>query len=552
MYFHTLKNGVEIARKILWDFWNFLVQKKRIRGKVYDTIVGYERAIKLFQESGFISFQALSSEMAAEFHYKIGNFSLGNHYLGYAINLYSKWGALSKVSDLKSRFSNQPQLCFLNENDLNKILEQDLVLDREVILKYYNIISKEIVLDNLLKKLMQITMQTAGATKAVYFNLYNENPMPYLIGQNEKTGIKIEKFPELDKPQYPVSYLNYVFRTGKLISTFDSFSIKNFNDQYIKEKNPQSMVCIPLIHIGKLKGILYLENEFAKGMFTEKNIQILELIAGQAAIFIENANLYAELEEKVKQRTSELDNTIHLLRKDLLYAQKIQDKILSKPESTLCGIHVFTKYIPMMYVGGDIYDYEEISPGKVRIFLADATGHGVQAALVTMLIKSEYESLKYLNISPGGLITKLNRTIIAKYKTLKFFFSCLVADVDAQRGTFYYSAAGHPDQLYLSGNTITKLIRCGPIIGILENKEYDSHSLKIFKGDKLFFFSDGMIEGSNSFNETFGEDRLLKLILNHSSKSVSEIVSFVFSDFQTFLSGKEVADDITFLSAEVL
>ncbi|EKR52845.1 trifunctional serine/threonine-protein kinase/ATP-binding protein/SpoIIE family protein phosphatase [Leptospira interrogans] len=527
-------------------------EKKRIRGKVYDTIVGYERAIKLFQESGFISFQALSSEMAAEFHYKIGNFSLGNHYLGYAINLYSKWGALSKVSDLKSRFSNQPQLCFLNENDLNKILEQDLVLDRELILKYYNIISKEIVLDNLLKKLMQITMQTAGATKAVYFNLYNENPMPYLIGQNEKTGIKIEKFPELDKPQYPVSYLNYVFRTGKLISTFDSFSIKNFNDQYIKEKNPQSMVCIPLIHIGKLKGILYLENEFAKGMFTEKNIQILELIAGQAAIFIENANLYAELEEKVKQRTSELDNTIHLLRKDLLYAQKIQDKILSKPESTLCGIHVFTKYIPMMYVGGDIYDYEEISPGKVRIFLADATGHGVQAALVTMLIKSEYESLKYLNISPGGLITKLNRTIIAKYKTLKFFFSCLVADVDAQRGTFYYSAAGHPDQLYLSGNTITKLIRCGPIIGILENKEYDSHSLKIFKGDKLFFFSDGMIEGSNSFNETFGEDRLLKLILNHSSKSVSEIVSFVFSDFQTFLSGKEVADDITFLSAEVL
>lgn len=128
------------------------------------------------------------------------------------------------------------------------------------------------------------------------------------------------------------------------------------------------MICIPLIHIGKLKGILYLENEFVKGMFTESNIQILELIVGQTAIFIENANLYAELEEKVKQRTSELDNTIHLLQKDLLYAQKIQDKILSKPESTLGGIHVFTKYIPMMYVGGDIYDYEEISPGKIRIF----------------------------------------------------------------------------------------------------------------------------------------------------------------------------------------
>ncbi|EMO66572.1 stage II sporulation protein E [Leptospira kirschneri str. 200803703] len=527
-------------------------EKKRIRGKVYDTIVGYERAIKLFQESGFISFQALSSEMAAVFHYKLGNFSLGNHYLGYAINLYSKWGALSKVSDLKSRFSNRLHLCFLNENGEKKSLAQDLVLDWEIILKAYNVISKEIVLDNLLKKLMQITMQTAGATKAVYFNLYDKNPMVYLIGQNEKTGIKIEKFPELDKPQYPVSYLNYVFRTGKLISTFDFSAIKDFSDQYIKEKNPQSMICIPLTHIGKLKGILYLENEFVKGMFTESNIQILKLIVGQAAIFIENANLYAELEEKVKQRTSELDNTIHLLRKDLLYAQKIQDKILPKPESTLGGIDIFTKYVPMMYVGGDIYDYEEISTGKVRIFLADATGHGVQAALVTMLIKSEYESLKYLNTSPGGLITELNRTIIAKYKTLKFFFSCLVVDVDTKKGTLYYSAAGHPDQFYLSGSTITKLTRCGPIIGILESKEYDSHFLKILKGDKLFFFSDGMIEGCNPFKETFGEDRLLKLILDHSSKPISEIVSLVFSDLQTFLSGKEVADDITFLSAEVL
>ncbi|EMO41279.1 stage II sporulation protein E [Leptospira noguchii serovar Autumnalis str. ZUN142] len=527
-------------------------EKKRTRGKIYDTIVGYERAIKLFQESGFISFQALSSEMAAEFHYQVGNFSLGNHYLGYAINLYSKWGALSKVSDLKSRFSSRLHLCFLNESFEKKVLEQNLVLDREIIFKAYNVISKEIVLDNLIKKLMQITMQTAGATKAVYLNLYDRNLMVYLIGQNENTGIKIEKFPELDKSQYPVSYLNYVFRTGKLISTLDSASVRDFNDQYIKEKKPQSMICIPLIHIGKLKGILYLENEFVKGMFTESNIQILELIVGQTTIFIENANLYAELEEKVKQRASELDNTIHLLQKDLLYAQKIQDKILSKPESTLGGIHVFTKYIPMMYVGGDIYDYEEISPGKIRIFLADATGHGVQAALVTMLIKSEYESLKYLDTFPGGVITELNRTIIAKYKTLKFFFSCIVADIDTKKGTLYYSAAGHPDQFYLSGNTITKLIRCGPIIGILENKEYGSHFLEIFKGDKLFFFSDGMLEGCNPFNEAFGENRLFESILNYSSKPVSEIVSLVFSDFQTFLSGKETADDITFLSAEVL
>ncbi|EMJ95399.1 trifunctional serine/threonine-protein kinase/ATP-binding protein/SpoIIE family protein phosphatase [Leptospira alstonii] len=530
-------------------------ERERVRGKISETIIGYEKAIKLLQGSGFVSFQALSNEIASEFHSKIGNLSLQNHYMGRAIDLYSRWGASAKVADLKGRFSNRPDFSLSIETKKKGFPNRNPNLDREIILTTYNILSKEIILDNLLRKLIRIAIQTAGATRAIYFHLYDKNPTVYLTGQSGETGIAVEKFPELDETQYPISYLNYVLRTGKMISTGvsdTSSSSRDFADPYIAEKKPRSMICIPLIYAGELKGILYLENRMVDGVFEKNNIQTLKLIAGQAAISIENANLYAELEKKVAERTSELNDTIRLLQKDLLYAQKIQDKILPEPEVTLSGIHILTKYVPMTQVGGDIYDYAEISPGKVRIFLADATGHGVQAALVTMLIKSEYESLKYLNISPSEVISELNKTVIVKYGTLKFFFSCLVADVNAEEKTLLYSAAGHPDQFYLSGSTITKLPRSGPIIGIPAKKKYDSRFLKISKGDKLFFFSDGIIEEFNSSKEAFGENRLLKSILKEPFGPVSEIVQMVFADLQSFLSGQKVVDDITFLSVEIL
>ncbi|TGM97832.1 trifunctional serine/threonine-protein kinase/ATP-binding protein/SpoIIE family protein phosphatase [Leptospira yasudae] len=529
-------------------------EEERIKGKVAETIAGYEKAIKLFQESGFVSFQALSCEIAAKFHYKIGNFSLGNHYIQQAIDFYSRWGASVKTEELENRFANRLNLSLSPEAMGRKAQNNAPDLDQEIILKTYNLLSGEILLDNLLKKLIQIAMETAGATRAIYFHLHNKNLMVFLAGQSGETGIVVENLPELDETQYPVSYLNYVFRTGKMISTsgFDSSSIKDFTDQYIKEKRPQSVICIPLVHAGSLKGVLYLENQLVKGVFTTNRIQTLELIAGQAAISIENANLYAELEEKVIERTSELNNTISLIQKDLLYAQKIQDRILPKPEATLGGIYILTKYIPMNEVGGDIYDYAEISPGKVRIFLADATGHGVQAALVTMLIKSEYESLKYLDLPPGEVVSELNKEIIAKYSAIKSFFSCLIADVDTGEGTLSYSAAGHPDQFFLSGSTITRLSKSGPIIGISDKVKYHSQFLEISQGDKLFFFSDGIVEEFNSFEEEFGEDRLLESILKESTKPVPEMVKSVFSDVQSFLSGQQAQDDITFLSVEVL
>lgn len=95
-------------------------EKERIQRKISETITGYEKAIKLFQEAGFVSFQALSGEIAARFHYKIGNFSLGNHYIRLAIDFYSEWGASAKVADLKNRFAKRFNPSFSNETNQKK------------------------------------------------------------------------------------------------------------------------------------------------------------------------------------------------------------------------------------------------------------------------------------------------------------------------------------------------------------------------------------------------------------------------------------------------
>lgn len=268
----------------------------------------------------------------------------------------------------------------------------------------------------------------------------------------------------------------------------------------------------------------------------------------QIRLNLEKSNL--ELEQKVKERTSELNETLLLIKQDLNFAKRIQKRLLPKDNERVENLRIISRYKPMDEVGGDFFDVTRLDGNIVRILIADATGHGVQAALITMLIKSEYEGLKNVMDSPAKLLQMMNNLFFTKYLHLDTFFSCFIIDIDLQKETLCYASAGHPEQIFICNGRIEVLDKTGMIVGAKKNSEFKEHVKSFHKKDRLLLFTDGLYEEFNSSEEEFGEERLSALISGNQALDLQSLIEKVLFDLDIFLDGNAIQDDITVIGIE--
>jgi serine phosphatase RsbU (regulator of sigma subunit) len=265
-------------------------------------------------------------------------------------------------------------------------------------------------------------------------------------------------------------------------------------------------------------------------------------------LYQEQAN--AELETKVKERTKELNKYIIAFQKDLMTAKNIQLNMLPKIVESSTNFEIVTRYLPLDEVGGDFYDIHFINKYKLRIFIADATGHGVQAALVTMSIKSEYDSLKNLMSDPAELLEELHRRFLYLYRNTNVYFTSAVIDIDIAKSKLFYASAGHPNQFLIQNNRIIDLPKTGHIIGMITGKPFIAKQMDFFMGDRLILFTDGLYEEFNRTQEQFGDERLRKAIVSNIHSNINELVNSTLDALQNFLGGKSRQDDITIIGIE--
>jgi len=245
--------------------------------------------------------------------------------------------------------------------------------------------------------------------------------------------------------------------------------------------------------------------------------------------------------------TSQLEANLKNIQSDLSTASKIQSSILSQEDRIIGGLEVGIRYIPLTEVGGDFFHITELRPGIVRFFLADATGHGVQAALITMVIKTLYESLNKSVYSVHEMLYYLNNEFISSFQNLNQFFTCIIADIDTKRNLIKYSSAGHNNQYLISDGKLTKLPKKGRMIGVLRDSKYSAQELDFRIDDQLLLFTDGLTEEFNSENEEFGEQRLDEVIKNKGNIPISKYLDTILSLQSDFLKGIALQDDTTIL-----
>jgi PAS domain S-box-containing protein len=292
-------------------------EKARVLGQFFEAEEFYERAIAGAAEHEFIQEEALAYELAAKHYLARGREKIAQTYMKEAHYCYERWGAIAKVKDLETRypqfFSQSSRAASASIPITAKTISNPFhnSFDLAAVMKASQAISREIELKQLLRSLMQTLIENAGAQTG-YLILENsgewsiEAACELNTDENACATQVLQSIPIAD--QLPESIIQYVIRTLKPVTLNDATCEGAFiNEPYIQQNQPQSIFCLPLLNQAKLVGVLYLESRLAAGVFTPERSQVLQLLSTQAAIAIENANLYSELQAKESKITQFLE-----------------------------------------------------------------------------------------------------------------------------------------------------------------------------------------------------------------------------------------------------
>ncbi|MBD2077090.1 AAA family ATPase [Phormidium sp. FACHB-592] len=292
----------------------------RVAGRALEAMNLYDRAGQDAREHGYIQVEALANELAARFYLSLDKPKIANPYLEAAVTCYEQWGAMAKVASLKSSYPHlSTQLASRSPNtvEMTPIAsitpDHPRVLDYETVIKASQALSKEMVLSNLLERFMQILVENAGARTGFFITKKdNQFVIEAQVEVNDSEAIMLHSMPMNTASQHlPMTLIHYVERTREdVVLNNASLEGRFTSDPYIVQHRSKSILCLPIIHQGKLTGILYLANDLVAGVFTPDRLEILKLLTAQVAISIENARLYTQLEQQVQERTAQLQRSL--------------------------------------------------------------------------------------------------------------------------------------------------------------------------------------------------------------------------------------------------
>ncbi|MEH2049758.1 AAA family ATPase [Nostoc sp.] len=301
-------------------------ERHRVLGNKVEAVEYYDFAISLAQENQYLNEEALANELAARFYLGWGKERLAQDYLLNAYYAYSRWGAKAKVEDLERTY---PQLLApilqqekiqmmgdvtINPTDngtlnLNYVTSTtsassgvSVALDLATLLKASQTLSSEIQLEKLLSTLLNVVIENAGADKCVLLLIEKQRLLVEAITIAGQSSTVMQSLPLEDSQDLPISLINNVKRTLQPTNIINATTHPLLiGDAYIIREQPKSLLCTPIIHQGKLLGILYLENRLTTGVFTSDRVEILNLLCTQAAIALENARLYQQAQTYAQQ-----------------------------------------------------------------------------------------------------------------------------------------------------------------------------------------------------------------------------------------------------------
>jgi PAS domain S-box-containing protein len=270
----------------------------------------YESAIEYAEQTGSLRHQALGNELCARFWRERKQARVAAAYLDAARRAYGRWGAIGKVADLERRYGRDAgagagaggaaSAVELTSTTLAEVSSIDLA----TVMKAARVLAGEMELERLLEKLLAIAIENAGAGRGLLVLEHAGEPRVHAEGAEGQVVVDLAGSELATSEALPIVVVNHVRRTMESLVLADvSVDERYHHDPYVLRHHPRSVLVAPLVNQGRLLGVVYLENSLATGVFTPERLALIQVLASQAAIAIQNAQLYSGLKREVTERS---------------------------------------------------------------------------------------------------------------------------------------------------------------------------------------------------------------------------------------------------------
>ncbi|MGD8343194.1 MAG: PP2C family protein-serine/threonine phosphatase [Desulfobacterales bacterium] len=279
---------------------------------------------------------------------------------------------------------------------------------------------------------------------------------------------------------------------------------------------------------------------------------------------------YSASEKKLKQLNEELLDKQKRLDADLAAAAEIQKSLLPHKIDSTANLSIAWKFMPCEHTGGDIFDMFQLDDDHWALYMLDVSGHGVQAAMITVSVAQflQPNSGHLLEPNSGGLAALLQIRTPAEvltalddefpFERFNNFFTITYMTINTRTGELRYSNAGHPHSILLrKDGPLEHLSKGGPAIGMGDFRllsgqaeRFEEGYLQLNPGDKLFVYTDGIVEYQKPGGEFYGSEHLCETLQAMPGKSINDMIEQAIKSLLNFGDHTKPQDDITILGLE--
>lgn len=391
-------------------------------------------------------------------------------------------------------------------------------------------------LDDTLQQVLECVFDVLSADRGYVMLLEEPEGSTDAVPELVCKAVKTRKQSPTERQDVQISHLitEQVLKQGTSVLTSDAQQDPRFQErQSIVLGGVRSVMAVPLAVENRISGMVYVDSPYHTNRFTERDLQLLTLIAAVAAIRIENVSLL-EVQQEQKRLANELQ-----------VASEIQLRLHPASPPSIPHYDMIGVSFPCYEVGGDYFDFIEKRDGRYVIALGDVSGKGTGAALLMSSVHAAVRAQSTTRLSASEIVGEINQYIYDNTPANRYV-TLFYSELDPRSHQLTYINAGHnPPLLVRANGEVTTLDIGGFPVGITPFGDYREGWAELEAGDVMVIYSDGVTESQNEQGEEFDEARLIEIVQKNRGRTAAGLRDRIDEALTKFVGKAKSVDDLT-------